>query len=122
AMCGMYRRNVLTFRSLDDTHGMMRVAGPGKRAIVIGGGLLGLEAARGLQLQGCEVTVIHIVDTLMNNQLDTTAGDYVKRKMEEIGIRVIGGRRNSAILGRDEVEEDEYLDGARLEAMQVMIA
>jgi nitrite reductase (NADH) large subunit len=121
-MDGLYRRNVFTFRSLDDTHGMMRVAGPGKRAVVIGGGLLGLEAARGLQLQGCEVTVIHIVDTLMNNQLDSTAGDFVKRKMEEIGIHVIGGQRTTAILGSDEVEAIEFSDGERLPADLVVIA
>src|SRR5436305_8276272 len=83
---GIYRRNVFTFRNLEDTHGMLRAAGKGKRAIVIGGGLLGLEAARGLQLQGCDVKVVHIVDTLMNNQLDSTAGDFLKRKMEALGI------------------------------------
>jgi nitrite reductase (NADH) large subunit len=119
---GVYRRNVFTFRSLEDTHGMLRVAGPNKRAVVIGGGLLGLEAARGLQLQGCDVTVVHIVDTLMNNQLDETAGDFVKRRMEEIGIRVIGGRRTAAILGRDEVEAVEFTDGSRLAADIVVIA
>ncbi len=121
-MDGVFRRNVFTFRSLDDTNGMLRIAGEGKRAVVIGGGLLGLEAARGLQMRGCDVTVVHLVDTLMNNQLDTTAGEYVRQKMETIGIRVLSGRRTKAILGRDEVEAVELSDGERLAADIVVIA
>lgn len=121
-MEGVYNRNVFTFRNMEDTFGMMRVAGPGKRAVVIGGGLLGLEAARGLQLQGCDTTVIHIVDTLMNNQLDSTGGDLLKRRMEELGIHVLAGRRTRAILGRDEVEAVEFLDGDRIPADLVVIA
>lgn len=119
---GICRRNVFTFRSLDDTHGMLRVAGAGKRAVVIGGGLLGLEAARGLQLQGCDVKVAHIVDTLMNNQLDSTAGEFLRRKMEAIGVEVLGGRRTTAILGRDEVEAVEFSSGERIPADIVVIA
>ena len=121
-MDGIYRRNVFTFRSMDDTNGMLRIAGPGKRAVIIGGGLLGLEAARGLQVRGCDVTVIHLVDTLMNNQLDSTAGDYVKEKMEAIGIKVLGGRRTKGLLGRDEVEAVELSDGERIPADLVVIA
>ncbi|MEP6715696.1 MAG: FAD-dependent oxidoreductase [Terriglobia bacterium] len=101
-MDGICRRNVFTFRNLDDTHGMLRVAAPGKRAVVIGGGLLGLEAARGLQLCGCELTVIHLVDRLMNNRLDSTAGGFLKRRMEELGIPALTGRTTTAILGPDE--------------------
>jgi nitrite reductase (NADH) large subunit len=119
---GVCRRNVFTFRNMDDTRGLLQAAGKGRRAVVIGGGLLGLEAARGLQMQGCDVTVVHIVDTLMNNQLDSTAGDYVKRKMEELGIEVLGGKRTTAILGRDEVEAVELSDGSRLPADLVVIA
>jgi nitrite reductase (NADH) large subunit len=121
-MDGVYRRNVFTFRSMDDTNGMLRVAGPGKRAVIIGGGLLGLEAARGLQVRGCDVTVVHLVDTLMNFQLDSTAGDYVRQKMEGIGIRVMTGRRTKALLGRDEVEAVELSDGERIPADLVVIA
>lgn len=121
-MDGIYRRNVFTFRNMEDTFGMMRVAGEGKRAVVIGGGLLGLEAARGLQLRGCETAVVHIVDTLMNNQLDSTGGDLLKRRMEELGIQVLAGRRVKAILGRDEVEAIEFMDGDRIPADLVCIA
>ncbi len=57
--------------------------------MVIGGGLLGLEAARGLQVQGCDVTVVHLMDTLMERQLDSTGGAYLKAKMECMGVPVL---------------------------------
>ena len=119
---GIYHRNVFTFRSMDDTHGMLRAASPGKRAVVIGGGLLGLEAARGLQMRGCAVSVVHLLDTLMDKQLDSTGGDFVRKKMESIGIEVLPSRRTVAILGTDEVEAIEFADGARIPADIVVIA
>jgi nitrite reductase (NADH) large subunit len=121
-MEGVQRRNVFTFRNLDDTHAMLRAAGTGKRAVVIGGGLLGLEAARGLQLRGCDVTVVHLLDMLMERQLDSTAGEFLKRKVEDIGVRVLCGRTTRAILGRDEVEAVEFVDGERIAADLVVIA
>jgi len=72
------KENVFTFRNLDDTRAILEAAKPGTQAVVIGGGLLGLEAARGLQVQGCKVTVVHVIDTLMNNQLDMTGGAYLQ--------------------------------------------
>lgn len=65
---------------------MLSQAGPGRKAVVIGGGLLGLEAARGLQLRGCDVTVVHLNEHLMNVQLDPTGGLHLQRKIEELGI------------------------------------
>ena len=59
------------------------------KTVVIGGGLLGLEAARGLQLRGCDVSVVHLMDTLMERQLDPTGGAYLQRKIESLGIRVL---------------------------------
>ena len=67
---GLNRENVFVFRTLDDTRKLLQHAGSGVRAVVIGGGLLGLEAARGLQVQGCNVTVVHLMATLMERQLD----------------------------------------------------
>src|SRR5207248_2273848 len=119
---GVYRRNVFTFRNLDDTYAMLRAAGQGKRAVVIGGGLLGLEAARGLQMRGCDVTVVHLLDTLMERQLDSTGGEFLRRKMEDIGVRALCGRSTRAILGRDEVEAVEFVDGERIPADLVVIA
>jgi nitrite reductase (NADH) large subunit len=122
SITGVCHRNVFTFRNLDDTRAMLQAAGRGKQAVVIGGGLLGLEAARGLQLQGCEVTVVHLLDTLMDRQLDSTAGDYLRRKLEDLGVGVLCGRATRAILGRDEVEAVEFVDGERIPADLVVIA
>src|SRR5207249_2131683 len=62
---GLDKQNVFAFRTLDDTRELMQRAAAGVKAVVIGGGLLGLEAARGLQVRGCEVTVVHLMSTLM---------------------------------------------------------
>ena len=68
---GLDKEGVFAFRTLDDTRALLRRApGLARKAVVIGGGLLGLEAARGLQVQGCDVTVVHLMDTLMERQLD----------------------------------------------------
>jgi len=72
---GVDKKNVHVFRTLDDTRALLEKAGPGLKAAVIGGGLLGLEAARGLQVRGCDVTVVHLMDTLMERQLDATGGE-----------------------------------------------
>src|SRR5262245_36818169 len=86
---GTNKSGVFAFRNLDDTRALLDRAGRGVKAVVIGGGLLGLEAARGLQVQGCEVTVVHLMDTLMERQLDSTGGSYLKSKMECLGARVL---------------------------------
>jgi len=75
---GLDKQNVFTFRNLDDTARDSLRRQARRKGVVIGGGLLGLEAARGLQVQGCDVTVIHLLDTLMNMQLDPTGGLYLK--------------------------------------------
>jgi len=82
---GVNKKGVFVFRNLDDTRALLDHAGFGKKAVVIGGGLLGLEAARGLQVQGCDVTVVHLMDTLMERQLDFVGGAYLKAKMEMPG-------------------------------------
>src|SRR5262249_10856924 len=108
--------------NLDDTRALLDRAAQGVRAVVIGGGLLGLEAARGLQVQGCEVTVIHLMDTLMERQLDFTGGGYLKSKMECLGVRVLLERSTIAILGSEKVEGLVFKDGTTLEADIVVIA
>ena len=96
---GLHKSGVLAFRTLDDTREILRRAGPGVKAVVIGGGLLGLEAARGLQVQGCDVTVVHLASTLMERQLDPDGGQYLLGKIEDLGVRVLLGRTTTAILG-----------------------
>ena len=119
---GVGKDGVFVFRTLDDTRALLERAGPGVRAVVIGGGLLGLEAARGLQVQGCDVTVVHLMDTLMERQLDTTGGGYLKKKIEELNVRVLLGKSTKAILGNGKVERVAFSDGSVLEADLVVVA
>ncbi len=78
---------VLTYRDLDDVNAMLLAAQSRAKAVVIGGGLLGLEAAAGLQSQGMDVTVVHLMPTLMERQLDPAAGYLLQKALEERGIR-----------------------------------
>ena len=119
---GVGKDGVFVFRTLDDTRALVERAGPGVKAVVIGGGLLGLEAARGLQVQQCEVTVVHLMDTLMERQLDATGGAYLKAKMEGLGIRVLLKRSTKAVLGNGKAEGVEFADGDRLDADLVVVA
>src|SRR3954469_22963449 len=119
---GLDKDGVFVFRTLDDTRELMCRSGPGKKAVVIGGGLLGLEAARGLQVQGCDVTVVHLMATLMERQLDPDGGNYVLGKMEELGIRVLLGRTTIAMLGDETIEAVALSDGSCLEADLVVVA
>jgi nitrite reductase (NADH) large subunit len=119
---GVDKENVFTFRNLNDTRGLVHAAGKGVRAVVIGGGLLGLEAARGLQLQGCEVTVVHLMDSLMNMQLDAAGGAYLGRKMEQMGVRVLTSRKTERLLGNDHVQGVAFAGGEEVAAEVVVIA
>jgi nitrite reductase (NADH) large subunit len=119
---GLDKEGVFTFRTLDDTRELLRRAGPDTNAVVIGGGLLGLEAARGLQMQGCKVTVVHLMGTLMERQLDPAGGRFLMAKMKELGIRVLLGRSTTAIRGGRSVEGVEFSDGELLDANLVVVA
>ena len=119
---GIDKKNVFTFRSMSDTRELISCAAPGKRAVVIGGGLLGLEAARGLQVRGCEVTVVHLLDTLMNMQLDASGGVYLQRKMEQMGVRVLVSRATTRLLGNGHVEGVEFADASSIDADMVVVA
>ena len=119
---GLDKKNVLAFRTLDDTRALLQLAGPGVKAVVIGGGLLGLEAARGLQVQGCAVTVVHLMGTLMERQLDPDGGNYVTGKMEDLGIRVLLRRSTTAVVGEELAEGVALEDGTILEADIVVVA
>jgi nitrite reductase (NADH) large subunit len=119
---GLDKDGVLTFRNLDDTRALIERAGAGVRAVVIGGGLLGLEAARGLQVRGAEVTVVHLLDSLMNMQLDDSGGQYLKTKIEQLGVRVLTSKSTKALLGNGHVEGVCFEDGETMEADLVVIA
>ncbi len=113
---------VLTYRDLDDVNAMMIAAKSRGNAVVIGGGLLGLEAAAGLAEQGMKVTVIHIMPTLMERQLDPAAGHLLKKAVEERGITVLNGANTKAILGTNRVEGVELADGTIVPADIVIMA
>ncbi|HXX16701.1 MAG TPA: nitrite reductase large subunit NirB [Candidatus Eremiobacteraceae bacterium] len=119
---GVQKEGVFVFRNLDDTRALLQRAERGVKAVVIGGGLLGLEAARGLQVRGCEVTVVHLMDTLMERQLDYTGGGFLKAKMESLGLKVLLERNTKAILGNGKAEGVAFADGESVEAEIVVIA
>lgn len=119
---GVDKKNVYVFRTLDDTRALLERAHKGCKAVVIGGGLLGLEAARGLQLRGCDVSVVHLMETLMERQLDPTGGAYLQRKIESLGIRVLLPKQTQALLGNGRVDGLRFASGEELEADLVVIA
>ena len=119
---GVTLPGVATFRDLDDVDAMLRAAKQGGRAVVIGGGLLGLEAAAGLKAQGMEVTVLHLMPTLMERQLDSSAGCLLKSSIERRGIEVLTEANTKAILGETHVTGLRLEDGREIEASLVVMA
>lgn len=119
---GVNKEGVFTFRNLDDTRALLERAQSQTKVVVIGGGLLGLEAARGLQVQGCDVTVVHLMDTLMERQLDSAGGACLKSKIESLGVRVLVGRNTTGIVGTGRVQGVQFADGETLGADLVVIA
>ena len=113
---------VLTFRDLADTESLVRAARRGSRAVVIGGGLLGIEAAYGLAKAGVAVTLIHLMDRLMERQLDARAALMLKRAVEAKGIDVQLEAATARLIGSDRVEAVELKDGRILPADTVVIA
>lgn len=113
---------VVTFRDLDDVDAMLAAAAKGGRAVVIGGGLLGLEAAAGLALKGMTTSVIHLMPTLMERQLDPSAAYLLQRAIEKRGIEILTGANTSAILGSEKVEGVRLEDGRTLPADLVVMA
>jgi nitrite reductase (NADH) large subunit len=113
---------VHTFRDIADVGAMTRMVGTNTRVVVIGGGLLGLEAAYGLAKAGACVTLLHLMDRLMERQLDGHAAALLKRAVEQKGISVRLETETKRIIGRDRVEAVELKDGERLAADLVVFA
>jgi nitrite reductase (NADH) large subunit len=113
---------VLTYRDLDDVNAMLLAAQSTAKAVVIGGGLLGLEAAAGLKARGMDVTAIHLMPTLMERQLDPAAGYLLQKAIEAKDIRVITKAETRAILGERKVEAVELADGRKIKATLVVMA
>ncbi|MEL6873342.1 MAG: FAD-dependent oxidoreductase, partial [Pseudomonadota bacterium] len=119
---------VITYRDLDDVDAMLDAAKAGGRAVVIGGGLLGLEAAAGLRMQGMDVTVLHLMPTLMERQLDPAAGYLLEKELTDRGIDVRCKSNTKEILGTAangspaRVRGVVLDDGTEIEASLVVMA
>jgi nitrite reductase (NADH) large subunit len=119
---GMDMPGVVTFRDLNDVAAIREAAKAGARAVVIGGGLLGLEAASGLARLGVETTLLHVMDRLMERQLDARAAGLVKAAMERRGLRVLLEADTAAVEGEGRAEAVRLADGRILAADLVVIA
>jgi nitrite reductase (NADH) large subunit len=113
---------VISFRDMHDVDRMLEAAAQGGDAVVIGGGLLGLEAAHGLTLRGMKVTVIHLMSTLMERQLDEAAGWLLKTALEGRGQTILTGADTAEIYGDGKVEGVRLKDGREIPASLVVMA
>ena len=119
---------VLAYRDIADTQAMIDAAARYKHAVVIGGGLLGLEAANGLMLRGMQVTVAHLAPWLMERQLDDTASRLLQKSLEDRGLRFLLGTQTAALLANPDpahagrVGAVEFRDGTRVPADLVVMA
>jgi nitrite reductase (NADH) large subunit len=119
---GMSLPGVITFRDINDIWTIWHRAGSGDRVVVIGGGLLGLEAAYGLAKAGARVTVLHLMDRLMERQLDRQAAHMLQRAVEAMGIEVVLNADTAEIAGASRVEGVTLKDGRTIEADAVVVA
>ncbi len=113
---------VVGFRDIRDVGVMLESARTHSKAVIIGGGLLGLEAANGLLKNGMDVTVVHLLDILMERQLDKPAADLLKASLEETGIRFLMEAQTQAVLGDERVQGVRFADGSEIEADLVVMA
>lgn len=119
---GRLKPGIFGFRTIDDCAGIAAAAGRNRKAAVIGGGLLGLEAARGLLQHGCEVHVIHFAGHLMEQQLDAPGGAILKKTMDGMGITVHVGKSTAQVLGEEHVTGLAFKDGTSLDCELVVVA
>lgn len=119
---GADKPGVLAFRDIKDCNAMIKASATMKRAVVIGGGLLGLEAARGLLNLGMDVSVVHIHNYIMERQLDRTAAEMLRKELEKQGMRFLLEKQSERILGRKRVEGLQFKDGSRVETNLVVFA
>lgn len=117
-------KGVLAYRDIDDTNAMIAAATIHTHAVVIGGGLLGLEAANGLKQRGMHVTVVHLPAWLMERQLDPVAAKLLQNSLEERGLAFLLGKNTAAILGDDagHVRGIRFTDGMEIPAQLIVMA
>jgi nitrite reductase (NADH) large subunit len=125
---GKELEGVIAYRDIADTNTMIDAASKFKHAVVIGGGLLGLEAANGLMLRGMQVTVVHIMPWLMERQLDDTAGKLLQKSLENRGLKFMIGAQTQALIGDQDggkggrVMAVQFKDGTEVPADLVVMA
>ncbi len=121
---GKELKGVISYRDIADTEAMIDASTSYKKAVVIGGGLLGLEAANGLMLRGMDVTVVHVMPWLMERQLDDTAGKLLQKSLEARGIRFEIGVHTEALIPDKEgrVMAIRFKDGRELPADLLVMA
>jgi nitrite reductase (NADH) large subunit len=113
---------VWTFRDLADVASIANAASRGARVVVVGGGLLGIEAAYGLAKAGAKVTLVHLMDRLMERQLDARAASMLKRSVEAKGIEVLLETATNGFVGNGRVEAVEFKDGLVIAAERAVVA
>ncbi|HWC39520.1 MAG TPA: nitrite reductase large subunit NirB [Acidimicrobiales bacterium] len=120
---GLHLPGVVSFRGPSDCEAIRGAAAAGVgRVAVIGGGLLGLEAAYGVASQGCPVTVIHLMDRLMERQLDDAAAALLRPAMERLGVEVLLERETERVLGDERVRGLRFVDGSEVEAGLIVVS
>ncbi|MHB1199951.1 MAG: nitrite reductase large subunit NirB [Polaromonas sp.] len=117
-------QGVIAYRDIADTNAMIDAAARYQNAVVIGGGLLGLEAANGLMRRGMTVTVVHVMPTLMERQLDATAGKMLQQSLEARGLKFLIGAQTQELVAGDggRVSAIRFKDGAELATDLVVMA
>ncbi|TAH12643.1 MAG: NAD(P)/FAD-dependent oxidoreductase [Curvibacter sp.] len=115
---------VIAYRDIADTNAMIDAATKYKNAVVIGGGLLGLEAANGLMLRGMTVRVVHVMPTLMERQLDSVAGGLLRKSLEARGLQFVMGAQTQELVGGEDgrVKSIKFKDGSEVPADLVVMA
>ena len=116
-------QGVISYRDIADTEAMIQASGLYRHAVVIGGGLLGLEAANGLKLRGMDVTVVHLMPWLMERQLDKSASGMLQKSLEQKGLCFLLEKQTAEIVGRDgRVAAVRFKDGEEIPADLVVMA
>ncbi len=119
---GADKEGVIGFRDIHDVDLMLEASKKYKKAVVIGGGLLGLEAANGLMKQGMDVTVVHLLGHLMERQLDVTAAKMLQQSLQDKGMKFLMDHATEEVLGDDHVTGLKFSDGTEIAADLLVMA
>ncbi len=117
-----FKQGIFAFRTLDDCENIIKHAGSAHKAVIIGGGLLGLEAARGLLNRGLEVHVVHVSKHVMNVQLDAPAGAILRSSLERMGVQLHLKKRTVGVAGNGHITGLTFEDGSSLDCDMAVIS